>query len=288
MGNEVSPLISIIIPLYNKGKNIESTIASALSQNYKKIEIIIVDDGSTDNSADIVKAINDSRIRYFYKINGGVSSARNYGVQKANGEWVLFLDADDILLPNCLSTLYDVVLSCNQYLDVVAGNYYRVIGEKRKLYNNGKYQGIVPDNFKWYFFNKFSMRTGCVLIRKEIMDKYPFNESLSRYEDLELILRILKSAVVYTIPDVVFEYRCDNNALSKAIVENRFKDFTFSMDFQNRTFWERCKLGELLFLASYAYPQNVFELKKKYGLFYVYRYVSDIIKKFYKLYFLLR
>ena len=282
-----TPLISVVVPLYNKVQCIEATINSVLEQSFDSFELIIVDDGSTDGSAVLVKSINDNRIRYIYKDNGGVSSARNCGIKEAQGEWVLFLDADDILLPNCLSKLYSVVLSCNQHLDIIAGNYYKVIGRERKLYNKGRYRGVVPNNFKWYFFNKFSIRTGCALIQRKVLCQYPFDESLSRYEDLELILRILKSTVVYTIPDVVFEYCCDNNALSKANIENRFKDFTFLMNFQNKTFWECCKLGELLFLASYAYPQSTLELKKKYGLFYSYRYVSNIIKKLYKLYLLL-
>ena len=83
--------ISVIIPLYNKGNNIKETIFSVLNQTYEDFELLIVDDGSTDNSSDIVKSINDRRIRYVYKENGGPSSARNFGVQNALYDWILLL-----------------------------------------------------------------------------------------------------------------------------------------------------------------------------------------------------
>ena len=99
--NEMSK-ISVIIPLYNKESAIENTVSSVLKQTYKNFELIISDDGSTDNSSSIIKrmALDDKRIKYFYKSNGGVSSARNYGLSKAVGDWVVFIDADDEMLPN--------------------------------------------------------------------------------------------------------------------------------------------------------------------------------------------
>ena len=96
-------LISIIVPLYNKEKFIETTINSVLQQTYKDFELIIVDDGSTDDSAAIVEAIKDPRIRLIKKKNEGVSAARNFGISKSNGEWLLFLDADDELAENALA-----------------------------------------------------------------------------------------------------------------------------------------------------------------------------------------
>lgn len=95
-----NPLVSIIIPLYNSEKFIIETINSALNQTYKNIEIIIVDDGSTDNSRLIVKELNNTKIRLISVPNGGASKARNIGIKNANGMYVQFLDADDILSEN--------------------------------------------------------------------------------------------------------------------------------------------------------------------------------------------
>lgn len=277
-------LFSVIIPLYNKEKCIARTINSVLSQSYTNFEIVIVDDGSTDNSAAIVKTITDSRIRLFQKENGGVSSARNYGTRKACGEWILFLDADDVLLPNSLRKMYNVLLSCSN-INVISGNYKIISKEGERLYHNRSYRGIVPYNYKWYFFNKYSMRTGCFLIRNNIVYNNLFNESLSRFEDMEFILRILKNCVIYIIPDIVLEYHCENNSLSKIRKGNdKNKDFTFSMFFKNKNFWEKCKLGELLYLASFSYPNESKRLRNIYGSYYLYKYYANIIKKTYKLY----
>ena len=88
-------MISIIIPLYNKEHYILDTINSVFCQTNKDWECVIVDDGSTDRGPELVKNIHDSKIKYLKKKNGGVSSARNFGVSKAMGEWILYLDADD-------------------------------------------------------------------------------------------------------------------------------------------------------------------------------------------------
>lgn len=80
--SEANVLFSIVIPLYNKEKYIRKTLESTLSQTYTIFEVIVIDDGSTDDSATIVKSIYDMRIKYFHKENGGVSSARNYGIKK--------------------------------------------------------------------------------------------------------------------------------------------------------------------------------------------------------------
>lgn len=93
-------MISIIIPLYNKEHYILDTINSVFCQTNKDWECVIVDDGSTDRGPELVKNIHDSRIKYLKKKNGGVSSARNFGVSKAMGEWILYLDADDTLKSN--------------------------------------------------------------------------------------------------------------------------------------------------------------------------------------------
>ena len=95
-------LISVIIPLYNKESSIAQTLQSVFSQDYSDFEIVVVDDGSTDNSVEIVEAMNDPRIRLIKQENGGPSMARNTGVKNAKGEWILFLDADDEMLPGAL------------------------------------------------------------------------------------------------------------------------------------------------------------------------------------------
>ena len=89
-------MISIVIPLYNKEKSIATTLESVLAQSYTNYEVIVVDDGSTDNSANVVRELVNDKIRLISKPNGGVCSARNRGIQEAKSQYVAFLDADDL------------------------------------------------------------------------------------------------------------------------------------------------------------------------------------------------
>lgn len=103
----ISPKISVIVPLYNCESYIERSISSIINQSYKDIEILVIDDGSTDGSASIIENnySKNSNIKYFYKNNSGVADARNLGIEKAVGEFLFFLDADDWIEHDCLESL---------------------------------------------------------------------------------------------------------------------------------------------------------------------------------------
>lgn len=113
---------TIIIPVYNAEKTIQQCIDSILVQNNRDFELIIINDGSTDNSGKICenKAQKDSRIKVFHKPNGGVSSARNLGLEQAKGEWITFIDADDYIeqdfLPNCNNSKADLIIQNWEYI----------------------------------------------------------------------------------------------------------------------------------------------------------------------------
>ena len=104
-------MISVIIPMYNSGATIERCLTSVMGQSYHNTQIIVIDDGSTDNGADIVKklAAKDDRIQYIRQENGGVSRARNRGLDEAQGEWICFVDSDDVIVEDYLSSLYDSI-----------------------------------------------------------------------------------------------------------------------------------------------------------------------------------
>jgi glycosyltransferase involved in cell wall biosynthesis len=278
------PCISVIIPLYNKEKTIKNTIESVLSQSYTDFELIIVNDGSTDGSAEKVALFHDRRIRFIHKENGGVSSARNYGLKEAKGEWVLFLDADDKILPHCLQMLYALAekYQIGDEVEIVSGNYYRIYKGKKSIYSTHKYEGIVKNNAKWYFFNKYSLRTGVALIKRNLMLKNLFMENLSRFEDLEVIIRLLPIAKIVVTHEIIFEYNNVDKGLSRKSNDVRC-DFTFNMDFSQKNFWTKCILGELLFLSSFTYPEQKKYLKSRYSKYYIYRYISLLIKRMYKI-----
>ncbi len=93
-----NPLISVIIPTYNRANFLGEAIESVLSQTYKNLEVIIIDDGSTDDTRQLIEKYTDKRIIYLYQEHGGTSAARNKGIQEAKGEYIAFLDSDDIWL----------------------------------------------------------------------------------------------------------------------------------------------------------------------------------------------
>lgn len=120
----MTPLLSIIVPVYNTSSFLPTCIDSLLSQSFQGFEVVLIDDGSTDISGRICDeyAKKDSRVKVYHKVNGGVSSARNKGLDNACGEWIYFVDSDDELLPGGLQTLVDGI--CDD-VDIVGGGYER-------------------------------------------------------------------------------------------------------------------------------------------------------------------
>lgn len=262
--------VSIIIPLYNKEKCIKATIQSIQKQTYTNFEILVVDDGSTDGSANIVKAIIDERIRYIYKSNGGVSSARNMGIDEAKNDWILFLDADDQLDERCLEVLCKP-LEENSKIDISTAKFYVEKKGHKSISTNCSFTGIISNNYKWLFLNKYNLRTGCCIIRKEILESNKFDEKLSRFEDMKSILDWIRYARIYVSSESVMTYQTDNSSLSR-ISKDMSKDFIFNMSFKHKSFWEKCILGKLLYLGWIGYQQEHKVLRKLYGkrIFYMY------------------
>src|SRR5690242_17185435 len=104
-----APLFSIVIPTYNRAHLIGKTIQSALQQDFKDFEILVVDDGSKDNTGDVVKSFTDPRVQYFKKENAERGAARNYGVARAKGKYINFFDSDDLMYPNHLSVANELI-----------------------------------------------------------------------------------------------------------------------------------------------------------------------------------
>ncbi|HPC65278.1 MAG TPA: glycosyltransferase family A protein [Anaerohalosphaeraceae bacterium] len=99
------PKVSVIIPTYNQSRLLKETVGSVLAQTLSDLEVIVVDDGSTDNTQEVVSQIPDARIRYYYTPNRGVSAARNYGLTRAAGQYIAFLDHDDLWPDNFLEVM---------------------------------------------------------------------------------------------------------------------------------------------------------------------------------------
>ncbi len=117
LNNDKLPLVSVIIPLYNSGNYIKETIQNVLEQSYKNIEILVVDDGSSDNSLKVAKSFESNKVKIFTQPNKGASAARNLGLREAKGEFIQFLDADDLLSTNKIEEQVKIL---NQFPDMVS------------------------------------------------------------------------------------------------------------------------------------------------------------------------
>ena len=140
-----TPTISVIIPMYNSEKYICKNINSILNQSFTDFELIIVNDSSTDKSLNAVKSFNDKRISVYTKINEGPSKARNYGIKHAKGKYIMFIDADDYIEPNALSTYMDIIKNSNPdfiingfYSETINSDYADMVCLDSKLYNSKK------------------------------------------------------------------------------------------------------------------------------------------------------
>lgn len=200
------PLYSIIIPLYNKERQIARTLDSVLAQSVTDFEVIVVDDGSKDRSSEIVKGYSDPRIRYIWKENGGVSSARNRGIQEAKGEWILFLDADDTLDKTALQ-IFDKLIAmyrrCTMFVGGVRTIQNNVDLTKVARKSNDCYQTRFPYFAQW--LNKFYPRPGATLVHRTLIERYGgFDTRMSFYEDYEFGWRMMQCGrVAYTANPVV-------------------------------------------------------------------------------------
>ncbi len=208
------PFISVIIPLFNKEKYIESTIKSVLSQRETSFEIVVVDDGSTDHSGDIVKNIGDARIHLYRKPNGGVSSARNYGITKARGQFIFFLDADDEILKNSFDILKNLSSKYPEH-NIFTSNFLYQDPLTSYPYCFKRKEGEVKNAFFQSFLKNIYLRTGNFMVRRtQIQGIHEFNESISINEDFDFTCRLLKGHKIIYTPEITFIYKREHSELS--------------------------------------------------------------------------
>jgi glycosyltransferase involved in cell wall biosynthesis len=192
--------VSVIIPTYNRANSIIKAIQSVLNQTLPSFEIIVIDDGSTDNTYEIINASFGSKITYLHQQNAGVSAARNQGIQIAKGNWIAFLDSDDIWREDKLKNDYHQLKSAIKEVDFIHGN-------RAQQWTNGKYEEGRDHHYIDDFCNKrfllstWTIKTSTVVIKKKLLAKLDsnFNLSLKTCEDYEFFWRAIISSnqIVY-------------------------------------------------------------------------------------------
>ena len=229
---------SVIIPLYNKEKFIQNTIKSILEQTFQDFEIVIINDGSTDKSEEIVLKFKDKRIQYFFQKNQGASIARNFGIEKSTSNFISFLDADDLWFPNHLESLKNLIeLYPNS--GIYASRYQLVF--KNNTISVPSFNGIA-DDFKGivtdYFYSSYNYAvatSSSITIPKEVFDKVGmFKPYISSGQDTDMWLRIALEYPVIIGNEVTASYLIFvNDSLSKTnILKKEIKRFDDYLEYE--------------------------------------------------------
>jgi len=182
-------MVSVIVPVYNGEKYLGECLDSILDQTYGDIEVIVVDDGSTDATAEIIRryASADPRVRYFFKDNGGLSSARNFGLRNANGELVTFVDADDKIAPR----FCEIMLSELGDADIAKCGF----SHKSTHHIPSPSVRLSPSYFieKTLYQTQFHNSAWAAVYRRSLFDKVQFAEGLY-YEDLDIFYKLVEAS----------------------------------------------------------------------------------------------
>lgn len=183
--------ISVVIPTFNREKTIIKSINSVLNQTYKNIEVIVVDDYSTDNTEKEIKKIKDKRLKYFkLPENKGASYARNYGIEKSSGKYISFQDSDDTFRKDKLEKQLENLIKNNTDLDFCKLKIHETKSDwflptKGQMYNLNR-KKYIDELCKGNFIS-----TQAILIKKEILNNIKFDITLPRFQDYDLMLRIV-------------------------------------------------------------------------------------------------
>ncbi len=238
------PLFSVIIPTYNRAGFITRTLNSVLSQTWPHFEVLVVDDGSTDNTGEVVRSINSPKVRYFKKENGERAAARNYGTARATGDYVTFLDSDDLLYPHYLQNAAE---SIYRY---ASPPFLHLAYEVTDSHGNSKVKvdSLKSDDISIFIKGNPLSCAGCFL-RKDTAARFRFNEDrqLSGSEDWELWVRVAANCGLKT-----------DNRVSAALVDHESRSV---VQYPEDMLLKRKELA-----LQYAFADKV--VKEKFGRYY--------------------
>lgn len=272
---------SVIMPLYNKENFIENTIQSVFDQTFQDFEIIVVNDGSTDKSEEKLLQFKDSRISYFSKNNEGASTARNYGIEKANAAFITFLDADDYWYPTFLETMFNNISKVPDQ-KVFSGaieidTFRKIIRSHYSISKSGNEFEIV--NYFQASLKETVLCTSCAVFHKTVLDEAGnFDTKIKSGQDTDLWIRIgLLYPVVFSWK-ILARYVYDPKSLSKnnklikekmdfskyEEAEKTNSDLKKFLDLNRFSLAVKSKLaGEKALFAAYSKPINLKELSFK-------------------------
>lgn len=234
------PLVSVVIPAYNAALFIKEAIESVLNQTYMNFEIIVIDDGSIDNQNEIIRTLmeKDDRIKYFYQENSGVSTARNHGILISKGEYLAFLDADDVWLPDNLE------LKIRKFESGEFGLVHssaKIIDDKSNITGQsiiGKEGDLLEDMLVW----KETCIPGpsSILVKKEVIKEVGhFDINLSTAADQDFFLRTCAKFKIGMVDKSTWNYRIHNHNMHRNVaVMERDIIYVYEKSDKNNLFFD--------------------------------------------------
>lgn len=275
------PILSIIIPVYNSKNYLKECLDSVVSNNLNQVEILVINDGSDDGSAKIIKEYSNRypQIIYYNRENRGVSSSRNFGLRKSKGEWIWFIDSDDIILTQTFKEICQLLVSTN--LDVFLFQYrefedkvnYKI---RKKVYlNNAKekisrydaMKSLINSNYATFPWNKIFKRT--------LFSNIEFPEDRNFTEDMAVIYRLYdKASLFYITTESLYFYRQRQNSLIHTISVDKLKSSALS-HYEMTVFFEKkypkltqkLEIETLISIISYFHRINYREIKNNQVLY---------------------
>lgn len=252
----MKPFFSIVIPAYNREDYLNRCLDSILAQKYRNWEAVVVDDGSTDNTRNIVQDYNDDRIRYFYKDNGGASSARNVAIDKSNGKYIAFLDSDDEYKPDHLQSIYNFLEEkgfpvCLVCTDFIVNNRGEI-----KFGKTEKFLTVRPNftNLPWI---------QSTAMHRDAIGSDRLNEDLVFREDHEFLDRIRFKVPCYRVENhSVIIHRHDSNITGDALLSNKEMEKSIHYYIRTRKRFSVKELSKLYSIYTYLTLHYLREKKR--------------------------
>jgi glycosyltransferase involved in cell wall biosynthesis len=229
----MNELISVVIPTYNRSRTILHSVRSVLAQTYRNIEVIVVDDGSTDNSIDLLKTLDDERVRIIKTHHNGACAARNIGISNSFGQYIAFQDSDDLWLSGKLATQYENLNKFEADVDFcrmlsISSNKTSYVPPFEISSNLDYHKKLIEGNF---------ISTQMILANIKCFEFIKFDENLLRFQDWDLVLRLTEHYKFSYSDEVLVHQIIGTDSISsdlnKATVSLRYLNDKHSTDFKN-------------------------------------------------------
>lgn len=271
-------LVSVIVPMYNEERRIEKCIRSILCQTYEKIELLLINDGSTDRTEEICRNISDSRVFYFAISNRGVAQARNYGLQKASGEYVLFVDGDDYIDRDMIRILIEAMEQSEA--DLVKCRYAALYAGNKVSYSSDLSEMAIYDLRQAFdemnYSRTVTASVGDVLFKRGLLEGICFPPNVRIGEDYTFLVQaLMRTKRITVVPDILYYYVQNEDSVTH---QGYTKESEGILDNYIEVYKTICRVHPELEEGAFAYLL-LQEMAIIVSMIKVEKYDSDMIQK---------